>query len=131
MIFDTDVLIWASRGYADAQDAVRAAPERSVSVITVMELNQGARDQAELRTIRNFLEGFQFRVIPLSESIGHQASLFIEQHALASRLGVTDALIAATAIETRIPLCSGNQKHFARIRGLELLPFRPKRDGRP
>ena len=37
----------------------------------------------------------------------------------------TDALIAATAAENHLPLCTGDQRHFRPIRELELSVFRP------
>jgi predicted nucleic acid-binding protein len=36
-----------------------------------------------------------------------------------------DALIAATAAENHIPLCTGDYHHFRSIRELELSVFRP------
>ena len=44
------------------------------------------------------LRKVQFRIRPLSESIGATAAGIIEQHALAHGIQMADALIAATAI---------------------------------
>jgi predicted nucleic acid-binding protein len=38
---------------------------------------------------------------------------------------MTDALIAATAVENSLPLCSSNRKHFNPISELELKVFKP------
>jgi predicted nucleic acid-binding protein len=43
MIFDTDVLIWASRGSEKAARAIDAAPDRALAIVSLMELLQGAR----------------------------------------------------------------------------------------
>jgi predicted nucleic acid-binding protein len=67
----------------------------------------------------------EFRVLPLSESIGATATALIERHALAHGIQVTDALVAATAIEAQEPLCSANAKHFRPVRQLTLDTFRP------
>jgi predicted nucleic acid-binding protein len=40
-------------------------------------------------------------------------------------LRVADALIAATAAEDHLPLCTGDQRHFRVIRELELSGFKP------
>lgn len=45
MIFDTDVLIWASRGSERAARAIDAAPDRALAVVSLIELLQGAPDQ--------------------------------------------------------------------------------------
>jgi len=76
-------------------------------------------------TIRQSLHRLEFRILPLSESIGAMAAAIIEQHALAHGIQVADALIAATAIETGRPLCTANAKHFRSVKTLALVAFRP------
>ena len=77
-----------------------------------MELLQGARSKLEARQIQQSLRQLQFRILPLSEAIGAAAAALIEQHALAHGIQLADALIAATAIESGLPLCTGNAKQF-------------------
>jgi predicted nucleic acid-binding protein len=125
MIFDTDVLVWASRGNLRAARAIDAATDRAVCVVSFMELLQGARSKLEAHQIRDSLRELRFRILPLSESIGAGAIALIERHALAHGIQVADALIAATAIEAGEPLCTGNVKHFRPIRALSHLAFRP------
>jgi predicted nucleic acid-binding protein len=52
VIFDTDVLIYAQRGARRAALAIDSATERFVSVQSLMELLQGARDKDDLRIIK-------------------------------------------------------------------------------
>ena len=125
MIFDTDVLIWATRGNMKAARAIDAAPDRALSIISLMELLQGARSKLEARQIRQSLRQLRFLILPLSESIGAAAAALIEQHALAHGIQVSDALIAATAIESGHPLCTANTKHFRPIVALSRVTFRP------
>jgi hypothetical protein len=125
MIFDTDVLIWILRGKVKATQAASAAEARQVSVITCMELVQGARNQKELREILSFLAEYNFSVLPLTEGIGHRALIYLEEYGLRTRLYITDALIAATATENSLPLCTANAKHYRVIQELELKIFRP------
>jgi predicted nucleic acid-binding protein len=89
-----------------------------------MELLQGARSRREMRTLQQSLQNLGFRVLPLSEAIGHVAAALIEEHALASGLQVADALIAATALEYGETLITGNARHFQTIRSLDLSRFR-------
>ena len=125
MIFDTDVLIWASRGNERAARAIDAATDRALAIVSLMELLQGARSKLEARQIQQSLRQLQFRILPLSEAIGAAAVALIEQHALAHGIQLADALIAATAMESGLPLCTGNAKHFRAIRGLSRVAFRP------
>ena len=126
MLFDTDVLIWAQRGDPKAIDLVSDAAERAVSVLTYMELLQGARNHAEARTIKNFLIEGVFQVLPLTENIGHRALIYIEEYVLSSGIRSGDAIIAATAVENGFLLVSGNRKHYKPLRELQFRIFRPK-----
>lgn len=124
MIFDTDVLIWATRGNARAAAWVDADAERAVSIVTVMELLQGARSRAEMKILRQALHAIGFRVCPLTEAVSASAVGLIEEHALSSGLQVADAFVAATAIATGETLVTANEKHFRAIRNLTLKIFR-------
>jgi predicted nucleic acid-binding protein len=125
MIFDTDVLIWFFRGNRAAAELLDGQAERALSIISMMELYQGARSRQESRAIRQFLQNNNFRVIPINESISHLAATLVEDHALKDGLGVADALIAATARESGTILATGNVKHMRSISALELKAFRP------
>ena len=125
MIFDTDILVWALRRNRKATSLIDDTDDPRLSVVSYLELLQGARDSAEVRAIKNYLTDIGFRTIPLSENIGHRAAMYREEYALRAGLGVVDALIAATASETNMPLATGNRKHFRPIHELDIVPFRP------
>ncbi len=125
MLFDTDVIIWALRGNRRAAAAMDKADRLDLSVVSYMELIQGAQDKKELRMIRAYLVDLGFHILPISENIGHRASVYLEEYALKSALGIPDALIAATAAENKMQLCSGNAKHYRVISEVELKVFRP------
>jgi len=125
MVFDTDVLIWVLRGNEKAARVVDAEDERAISLVTYMELIQGARSRAELKQVKAFLVEAGFRTLPLSDAIGHRASIYVEEYGLATALGVADALIAATVVETGERLCTANHRHYACIKELQLETFRP------
>jgi len=125
MIFDTDVLIWALRGNTRAAAAVNAADEREVSVVSYMEILQGARDKSEVKAIQGFLTDLHFRMPPLTENIGHRASIYVEEYALSAGMALADALLAATAVEAHARLLTGNDRHFRVIQELDVKAFRP------
>lgn len=125
MLFDTDVLIWTQRGSLHAADLIDGAEARFVSVQTLMELLQCAKDKAQHRLIKRFLTDLDFQVLPLTHDIGHRALVYVEEHTLASGLRAGDALIAATAVEHGLPLATANNKHFRAIADLDLRVLKP------
>lgn len=125
MIFDTDVLIWVLRGSAKAARAVNQAQQRGLSIVSYMELIQGARDKRELRTIKSYLADLQFEMLPLTENIGHRAAIYMEEYGLSASLSMADALIAASAVETNGQILTGNVRHYRPIKEVQLQAFRP------
>ncbi|MFN7921029.1 MAG: type II toxin-antitoxin system VapC family toxin [Bryobacteraceae bacterium] len=124
MIFDTDVLIWAFRGNSAAARAINLERDRSMSVVTLMELLQGARSKLEAQQIQKSLRQLGFRTLHLSQPIGTTATAMVQMYSLSHGIQVTDALIAATALEVGETLCTGNIKHFRVVPGLELAAFK-------
>lgn len=125
MMFDTDVLIWASKGNSNAARVIDSATDRALSIVSLIELFQGARSKLETRQIQQSLRQLQFRILPLSEPIGAMAAALIEKHALSHGIQFADALIAATAIESGESLCSANIKHFRPVAALSRVAFHP------
>jgi predicted nucleic acid-binding protein len=125
VLYDTDVLIWVFRGNAAAARVIDEDPKRCLSVVSFMELLQGAVDRRDAHLVKSFLADCRFSLLPLTENIGHRASIYMEEFASASGLRVADALIAATAAENHIAFCTGDQKHFRAIHELEFTVFRP------
>lgn len=125
MIFDTDIFIWIQRGNAKAARLVEREDERFISVQTYLELLQGAANKQHLEYTKQFLKDFGFRTIPFSGNIGHRATVYIDEYALSHGLRAGDALIAATAAESNMVLCSSNAKHFKPFKDLKLKLFRP------
>ena len=125
MIFDTDIFIWIQRGNVKAAELLDSEYERLLSVQTYMELLQGAKDKSQHKYILDFLRDFNFKTLPLSENIGHRAAIYIEEYSLSHGLRAGDAIIAATATENSLMLCSSNTKHFKPIKELRLKVFKP------
>ena len=125
MIFDTDIFIWIQRGNAKAAGLVEREAERFISVQSYLELLQCAENKKQHEYTRQFLKDFGFKTLPLSGNIGHRATVYVEEYALSHGLRAGDALIAATATEHNMTLCSSNAKHFKPINDLKLKVFRP------
>lgn len=125
MIFDTDIFIWLQRGNSKAAHLIEKEDERFLSLQSYLELMQYAENKRQHQLTKAFLKNFGFKTLPLSANIGHRATVYIEEYSLSHGLRAGDALIAATATENNIMLCSSNTKHFKPIRNLKLKAFRP------
>ena len=125
MIFDTDIFIWVQRGSIKAAALIDQAERRCVSVFTYMEFLQGSKDKRLLKLNQDFFRDMNFESLPLTENIGHRASIYIEQYALSHSMRAGDAIIAATAAEHGMPLATANGKHFRQIPGLQLKILKP------
>ena len=118
MLFDTDIIIWIQRGNKKAADLVDSDNDRSISIITYMELLQNAKNKQQQILIKNYLNEMDFTILSISENIGHRALVYIEEYSLSNGISADDALIAATAIENNQMLISGNHKHYKAIHEL-------------
>ena len=125
MLFDTDILVWIQRGNHRAAALVDREEERCISVLTYMELLQGAREKRQHEHILDFLSEYGFRILPLSENIDHRAAIYIEEYSLSHGLRAGDAIMAATASDNNLTLCTSNAKHYRPIKELKLRVFKP------
>jgi hypothetical protein len=123
VIFDTDIFIWVQRGDDAAARLMDSDPERYLSALTYMDLLQGVKDKKQHHYVADFLKAFGFTILPLTEDIGHRASVYVEEYSLSHGLRAGDAIIAATAVEHGMILCTGNQKHFKPIKELRMRVF--------
>ena len=125
MLFDTDILVWIQKGNHRAAALIDREEERSISVLTYMELLQGAREKRQHQYVLDFLSEYGFRILPLSENIGHRAAVYIEEYSLSHGLRAGDAIIAATATDNNLTLCTSNLRRYRPIKELKLKPFKP------
>ncbi|MBU0463184.1 MAG: type II toxin-antitoxin system VapC family toxin [Proteobacteria bacterium] len=125
MIFDTDIFIWAQRGNKKAAELMQDTQKRYLSIQTYMELLQCAKNKTQHQYVKDFLTSFGFNMLPLTENIGHRASIYVEEYTLSSSIRSGDAIVAATAVENNMTLSSSNTKHFKVIKDLKLKIFEP------
>ena len=123
MIFDTDIIIWIQRGNKKSAELVDADEDRCISIISYMELLQNAHNKQQHTVIKNYIKEMDFTILPLSENIGHRASIYVEEYSLSYGISADDALIAATAIENNQILVSGNAKHYKPVNDLNFKRF--------
>jgi predicted nucleic acid-binding protein len=121
-LIDTDILVDAERGYADAIHFLAAQYSTAgiqFSAVSALELIVGCRNQHELRNVVHSVG--KALVHELSEAISLQARGWLVQFSLSHGLQVADALIAATAADRRLPLYTKNVRHFQMLPGLSVI----------
>jgi hypothetical protein len=116
VLVDTDALI----DYLNAGDhsLLLDDPRNRIyySIVTRKELlAKRGLSAAERQAIEGVLR--RFRLIPLRRAVVDRYSVLRRDH---PRLAKEDALIAATALVNRLPLLTGNWRHFRQIAGLAL-----------
>ncbi|BAY37736.1 hypothetical protein NIES2111_20770 [Nostoc sp. NIES-2111] len=123
-IIDTDILIDAGYGVAEAVNCLQTLKVNSVlaiSVVTQMELMVGCANKAELQILERFLQ--QFYIIKLSQAVSDKAVDLLWTYRLSHGLLIADSLIAATAIVANYPFITKNQRDYRFIQGLNLLTY--------
>ena len=125
MIIDTDVLIWYLRGNTRAKKIINENIPFKISVITYLELIQGIQNKRELSILQRQLKKWRTEIIPINEIISIYAMYLVENYCLSHSLELTDALIAATVLETKEFLLAANDKHFKFIPNMQIQKFRP------
>jgi len=125
VIFDTDIFICVQRGNVAAARLIEDDEQRLLSLQTYLELRQCAENKRQHEFTKIFLKDFGFQILPLTENIGHRAAVYLEEHSLSQGLRAGDAIVAATAAEHSVTLCTSNAKRFKTIRDLKLRIFKP------
>ena len=122
-LVDIDVLIWHLRGYAQATRRLDLEDTLTLSAVSYLEVLQGMRNKVELVALKKMLERRSAAILPITEAITRQAISLMESLSLSHGLQIGDALIAATTLEHRLPVLTGNVKHFAAVEHLLIEGF--------
>lgn len=90
-----------------------------ISIVTIAELIQGAQDKREQSLAVKICASFSR--LNINGKISVLAIDLMRKFYLSNGLKFLDALIAATALENKLALVTGNFKHFRFIKGLEVI----------
>lgn len=116
MLIDSNIIIYASKPDGSNLRSFLDTIHCYASVITYIESFGFQRLSVEER---EQLDGFyrNAQILPLTDAIAGQAIALRQQR----RMGLGDAIIAATAITHNLALVTHNTEDFRWINGLELL----------
>lgn len=114
---DTTLLIEHLRGNSKAKVFLKDN-SASISTVSIAELIQGSRDKDELAAALKL--SLSLSEIAIDKKISNHAIELMKKFYLSKGLKFLDALIAATALENKLILLTGNLKHFNFIEGLTI-----------
>jgi len=117
ILVDTDVLINFLRGNDKAITFIdEFSPHIILSSIVIAELYAGVKGAIELSVLDNFVS--LFRVVPIDSEIAKAAGVYKRDFGKSHRVGLADAILAATADKETAELKTLNVKHYPMIKGL-------------
>jgi predicted nucleic acid-binding protein len=116
LLIDTDILVDYLRGNPAAVAFIESRSEDLLaSVISVAELFAGVREGRERAALESFVAAFN--VVPVDREIAERGGIYRRDFLRSHRIGLADALVAATADVMDADLATLNVKHF---------PMRPR-----
>jgi predicted nucleic acid-binding protein len=121
-LIDTPVLIGYREGQPDAVQFmldVRQNGQPALSQLSALVLLAWPQDAADRVGVEAFL--FTADVRPLTARIANRAQTILESLAPPCGLTADDAIVAATAIENKLPLYTLDPARFATVPGLTAL----------
>lgn len=113
---DTTVAVEMLRGNSAAKSFLETRPE--ISLVTVAELIQGARDKKDLEIVEKTSELLPHAVIDGRVSV--EVVQLLKKYNLSHGLMFLDALIAASALLKKRILVTANVSDFSFINGLQI-----------
>jgi predicted nucleic acid-binding protein len=124
-LIDTDMFSEITKGVdqtvaANARNYRAAFGRYTISAVTFMEIIRGYQKKQASRQMQAFLAGIASEeVIPFDQAAAELAGKIAgELERVGRPIGVTDPMIAATAIEHRLELVTGNTMHFQYVQQL-------------
>lgn len=119
-LIDSDILIDYLRGFSATRNFLFELRKKGIlmiSVINVVEIYSGRdiKNKKKKRIIDNFIS--EFKIITLERSLSEDAGKIRMEY----QTPFADAIIAASAIETKSFLVTRNIKHFSKIKHLKIL----------
>ena len=120
VLCDTNIIIELYKGNLEVIRELKAIGQHRIciSTITVGELLFGAFNKAELHRIQKDIESL--RIISLDAKISELFIHLMERYSLSHRPSLPDMLIAATAIQSGLPLYTLNRRDFQYLFELEI-----------
>lgn len=112
VLYDTNILIDATKGYAEALAELAHGDSPAISSITWMEVYAGA-DVDDVPKFDAFMAQFGFEIIEIDANIMQLAAQMVSQgRRTGPKIALPDAIIAATARSNNLTIVTRNKKDF-------------------
>ena len=128
ILLDVDVVIRGEKGVFDLRSWVASRPDDQfeIAAITVAELWHGVeRAVVPQRSKRRlYLETIvgALPIVPYTEQTAYEhARIWAELQSAGKMIGAYDLIVAATALERGSRLATFNKRHFAMVKGLQII----------
>jgi predicted nucleic acid-binding protein len=113
ILLDSDIIISWLRGHASISGVVLKLLESRNTLlwtpVSIAEIFCGAKP-AEIQQIEKLF--LILETVPISEAIGKQAGHYLQKYSKSHGIELGDALIAASAHVSGLPLWTMNKKHY-------------------
>ncbi|MDL2124394.1 MAG: type II toxin-antitoxin system VapC family toxin [Deltaproteobacteria bacterium] len=121
ILCDTNIIIEILKGNKRTINIIESIGLENIAIssVTVMELYFGALNKRELNKIKKHLQALN--IVHFDTDISESAIKLIERFSKSHGLQIPDAIIAATAMTSKIDLFTFNLKDFKYIDGLKLI----------
>ena len=118
ILVDTDILIKAYRSDKTKQINLRYLKNKyCISVVTACELLNGAKNIHQRAEFNKALRYYHIALI--DETISETAFSLYKKYSFGNKIQISDAFIAATALEHDLFLYTDNKKDFNFIEGIK------------
>lgn len=123
ILLDTAILIDYLREFVPAIDFFEKEYNMNkqttfISVVTAIELINGARDKIDQNILESFIN--EFTILEIDGTISRLSLVLTKNYRLAHTISLPDSLIAATAIAQNALFLTRNVKDFDYIKGLKV-----------
>lgn len=119
ILADTSILIGLQKGNKEIIDIFSKHKENIfISRITASEFIYGSRDKREKKINKDFLD--HLNILDVDAQISVLSYKLIDKYGLKIRLGIADAIVAATAYSHKIYLWTEDVRHLSKIKELRL-----------
>jgi tRNA(fMet)-specific endonuclease VapC len=131
LLLDTDMLSEIVKGrnavvrmHARRYRAIQG--EVTFSLMTKFQILRGLKRKSAFVQLAGFsMLCAKARILPIDEAVADRAAeLWADAMNAGKPADDADLLIASTALENNLPLCTGNTSHFDWIPGIKLLDWR-------